>query len=62
MDIIFEIILEFILNELIEASRDKNNSKLKTFPPYHSVCVPRTGYPGTVIKAISPGFINTEGK
>lgn len=31
MDIIFEIILEFILNELIEASRDKNNSKLKRF-------------------------------
>ena len=31
MDRIFEIILEFILNELIEASRDKNNSKLKRF-------------------------------
>jgi quinol-cytochrome oxidoreductase complex cytochrome b subunit len=31
MDIIFEIILEFTLNELIEASRDKNNSKLKRF-------------------------------
>ena len=31
MDIIFEIILEFILNELIEASRNKNNSKLKRF-------------------------------
>lgn len=31
MDIIFEIILEFILDELIEASKDKNNSKLKRF-------------------------------
>lgn len=31
MDMIFEIILEFVLDEMIEASRDKNNSKLKRF-------------------------------